>query len=99
MTQAPPQMLSVESIRNLPKTMQNAPHIRGMVLQVYRTSATTFDVPGRTRIYHLRLSPDGKRIICDCIASLRSKCAHSWAITYLYQRERKSRSQSLQAQP
>ena len=83
--------IAPEQISSLPKSMQNAPRIRGMTLPVYRTSATTFDVPGRTRIYHLRLSPDGKRIICECQAALRSKCAHSWAITYLYQRERNAR--------
>ena len=50
--------------------MQALPKVRGASLPVYRTSATTFQVPGGTKVYELRLSADGKRIICECQAAI-----------------------------
>ncbi len=81
------------NISNLPKSMQALPKVRGASLRVYRTGPDTFRVPGGSKIYDLRLSADGKRIICDCAAAVAAaRCAHRWAVHYFLVQERKDRS-------
>ncbi len=83
--------LSPEQIAHLPRALQGKPEVRGMTLAVYPDGPGRFRVPGRKQIYELRLSADGKHILCNCIASLRQSCAHKFAVHYFLKAERAGR--------
>ena len=83
--------LSPEQIAHLPRALQSKPEVRGMTLAVYPDGPGRFRVPGRQQIYELHLSADGKHILCNCIASLRQRCAHKFAVHYYLRQERTKR--------
>ena len=88
-------MIAPERFAHLPASMRNAPQVRGLTLAVYPRGNNEWAVPGREKIYIVRLSADGKRLHCSCVASLRQRCAHRYAVHYFLKEQRKNRASSL----